>query len=516
MTNSHSDTQSEGRGGSDPHPHSNGNPVDPTALAPWKPNGRRPTGHAQAAARKPIEASIDKHSATDLSALWAALRRRWFLASFLGLTFAAISAGLTWMLMPTKFTTFSELFISSRIDSIIWEQHESEKAFDTYKQTNMKLVASPFVLHAALRRPEINNLAIINEQENPLKWLEEELKVSSPQMEFIKISLTSTHPRDATALVNAVTEAYLEEAVNQERNKKLQRKSYLERVSSENEEKLRSKRNTLKRLAMQLETSDSNALTDRQKMQIELLSQTRREHTTIRFELMRYKAQLSAKESNLDEAEEIDIPELVIEHEVLQDPEVLRLDNRKKNLEKLIAKTSQTIKDENNPILVSYRQDLESVIAELEAAKNAVRPTVIDTIKAEKQILTKSTINQLKNQIEVLTQHEQQLATEIKDQEEGTKKFGLHSYELEALKQEILQQEEVDHKLAEEQQKIEIELSQPSRIASHRKAEVPLEPEMRQKYMMTAFAGFGVLSLIVSSIVWLESAARRISTMKEV
>src|SRR5690606_318475 len=87
---------------------------------------------------------------------------------------------------------------------------------------------------------------------------------------------------------------------------------------------------------------------------------------------------------------------------------------------------------------------------------------------------------------------------------------------MEALKQDIIAQEEVGKKISEELQRIEIELSQPSRIALHRKAEVPTEPEMRQKYMMTGFAGFGVLSLIVGGIVWLESSARRISTAKEV
>jgi len=141
---------------------------------------------------------------------------------------------------------------------------------------------------------------------------------------------------------------------------------------------------------------------------------------------------------------------------------------------------------------------------------------IIDKIQAEMQARSELSINQLNSQIDVLDQQETDLSSELEDQQLETQQIGISSFEMESLKQEVDQLNEVSLRIAEEIQKINIELESPSRITLHRRAEVPVEPEMRRKYMMTAFAGLGVLALIVGGVVWLESTARRISSMGDV
>ncbi|MEX1233313.1 MAG: polysaccharide biosynthesis tyrosine autokinase [Planctomycetaceae bacterium] len=516
MTNSQFDSQNMGSEGSTSQSKVNGNHRNATALMQWKPEARRiPEGGPSPRSPKSVQESFEKPSTTDLTALWAALRRRWFLASFLGFTFACIAAGTTWMLMPTKYIAFSELYISSRLDNIIWEESESEKAFITYKQTSMKKVLSPDVIVAVLRRPDINSLSILAEQENPSKWIEEEMRVESAATEFIRISLASTNNREATALVNAMTEEFIEEVVENERTEKLTTKSFLEKVERDNEDKLRTRRNQLQKLTEALKTSAPETAFDRQRMQLQLLSDTMREHTRVKFDLMRHQAQLASRESKTENGEELDIPEAVIEYRVSENAEIQQLEARKKALEKLIEKTEGAVKADS-PVLLQQRRDLETITAELKAAQDAYRPVVIEAIKADKQLMSKASNESLKTAIEFLTKQEKILAEDIKTQEANTSSYGIETYQLESIKQQIAQQEDVAKKIAEELQRLDIKLTQPSRISTHRKAEVPSEPEMRQKYMMTAFAGFGVLSLIVGGIVWLESAARRISTAKEI
>ena len=168
----------------------------------------------------------------DPKVLLAALRRRWFIATTLGIIVGAIAAGSVYQFFPeAPYTAFAELHVKSTPEKIIFTTVEQVADFATYKQTQMRLVVSPFVLAAALRSPEIGSLPMIKAEPYPVQFLEKQVKVSNPATEFIRISMTGENPVELHKLVNAVSRAYMEEVVNSDLLKRNERKSQLERYA---------------------------------------------------------------------------------------------------------------------------------------------------------------------------------------------------------------------------------------------------------------------------------------------
>ena len=64
----------------------------------------------------------------------------------------------------------------------------------------------------ALRRPEVVALKSVAEQVNPADWLKKQIQVDNAGQIF-RISMSGNNPHELQVLVNAVTEAYLQEVV---------------------------------------------------------------------------------------------------------------------------------------------------------------------------------------------------------------------------------------------------------------------------------------------------------------
>ena len=87
------------------------------------------------------------------------------------------------------------------------------------------------------------------------------ISVSTPKnTELMRISLRTDNPNDSIKLVNSVVKAYEDEVLNFEQQRRQQRLDEVERVATEKENELRRKRSDLKRLASQLGSGDSEAL----------------------------------------------------------------------------------------------------------------------------------------------------------------------------------------------------------------------------------------------------------------
>jgi hypothetical protein len=101
---------------------------------------------------------------------------------------------------------------------------ETEEEFDAYRKTQVQLIKSPFVLTAALRRPEISKLEAVRNKDDQVGWLQERIQVATPMdSEVVQIRMRGADPHDVQQIVNAVAHAYLSEVVNKDRGERLER-----------------------------------------------------------------------------------------------------------------------------------------------------------------------------------------------------------------------------------------------------------------------------------------------------
>lgn len=136
-------------------------------------------------------------------------------------------------------------------------------------------------------------MSLVRSQEDPAAWLEDNLKVSFlEKTDILRVSLDGTEAKELPVLVNAVKDAYMEEEVNAQRNKKLKLLDDLERVYLSSDEKIRNQRAALRDLAQRLKSSDVQALSIKQKAILD-------GYASLRKELSLLQAQVRSAETAL-------------------------------------------------------------------------------------------------------------------------------------------------------------------------------------------------------------------------
>ncbi|HEV3165109.1 MAG TPA: Wzz/FepE/Etk N-terminal domain-containing protein, partial [Isosphaeraceae bacterium] len=152
-------------------------------------------------------------SPPDALGLLKALRRRWPWALFGGLLSALVAgAGASLFMPPMKYKARSMIYVSSQRPKEIFDTRESVSDYKTFQETQTILVTSHTVLSAALKNPAIAQLPATLQQEDPVAWLGDKVRVDFARgSEILSISVTDQDPKESASLVNAVTDAYLKQ-----------------------------------------------------------------------------------------------------------------------------------------------------------------------------------------------------------------------------------------------------------------------------------------------------------------
>ena len=223
--------------------------------------------HLNGGPAPPASTGVKLDAARDL----ASLRRRWLVATSLGLLLGSLAGVMLWFVRPAQFTAYALLKISPGQVRVLPESGEQASGEElNYQKTQVAIIKSRQVIKAALRNPAALQTELIRIQPDPVAWLEGEMQVAFVEgSDLARIALTGRIPADLATLVNAVKDAYLDEVVKGERNKQLVLYNEVEKISTSLEDKILTKRENLRKLAETLKTSDSAALTLKQKIALE-------------------------------------------------------------------------------------------------------------------------------------------------------------------------------------------------------------------------------------------------------
>jgi hypothetical protein len=123
------------------------------------------------------------------------------------------------------------------------EDSESQDAYERYRRMQLRLIESPFILTAALRRPGITNREVLRTQKDPVGWLRERIHASAPaDSEVVQIRMRGAHPHVLQQIVTAVAQTYLNDARTTEKFRRFARHDRLQSEYSENIAKLKALR----------------------------------------------------------------------------------------------------------------------------------------------------------------------------------------------------------------------------------------------------------------------------------
>jgi len=149
-----------------------------------------------------------------------------------------------------SFSTFKEG--SSAGDSI--------ENYQSYLKTQNVLIKSRFVLHVALGDHRVSQLLPIKNRFDPIAWLQQNLEVTNPKdTEILHVSLASgcgASGTDQAAIINAVVQAHIDEAVNTDLKRQGNRFNVLRKIEQKQEDLLHERRETLRRLTSSVGEGD--------------------------------------------------------------------------------------------------------------------------------------------------------------------------------------------------------------------------------------------------------------------
>jgi capsular exopolysaccharide synthesis family protein len=355
-------------------------------------------------------------------------------------------------------------------------------------------------------------------------WLMRNIQVSAPmESEVVQVRLRGENAKEVTQIVNAVTQAYLNDVVNKEKTERLQRRDTLERKYKENMAEVRANLDTYHNLAKSLGTSDSAEVATQRALLLDHLgtlraqiNQNQRDLTLIDAEL----AIMDAKDKGEISLEQA-VPEETVDALLLRDPQFAELRERLAAIEESMAYQSErSARGGSDPAVKRLEAMRDSMVRRLEDRKEELRPQIVAQLAldssnrrtgaaAESPVVLRMRRKILADQLEDANKQFDKVADEVRA-------LGAANADLLARKQEIEQLMKVTDQMGVQLNATEIDVGMPNRVELIEEASPPEGSDDLFRTMLSALAATAGLVLGGGAIVLFEYLRDRVSTPDEV
>ncbi len=454
----------------------------------------------------------------NLLGLLVALRRRWLLAVSLGLLLAPAAAGVVYMLRPITFTAKTTLHVDSSPKRFAFDIGEGRGDFSNYQRVQIALVKSRLVLNTALRDAKVEKLALVQQQEDQVAWLEKEIQADfSTAPEILRISMTGEDAKALPAIVDAVCKAYLLEIVQKEFRARQVRLDNLKKFLGVDDDKLREKRVTLKQMAGKFGGKNEKRLDIRQEISAQHLRELHSELLKRESELRSAQMELKVLEAGAKGNAPVAVPDRNIEERIKLDPVVKRLQNEAAQHELDIAGfKNRSPAPEKEPLYKKAVDALETAKAELAKRREEVKPKLVDEVRDRYRDDQQYLHAQLDSRVNFLTELNKVLNEEIVRRSKDETAVKLEVADLEWLQDEIAQQDTINKEVSRQVQTLHIETQAPPRVTELEEViTVPAQTES-SRLRLAGGAGLGAFAAALFGIALLEFRCRRVTHADEV
>jgi polysaccharide biosynthesis transport protein len=460
-------------------------------------------------------------------ALLYALRRRQMLALGVAILAAATCGPAAWFFVPpAQFKAQARLQVIAQQPKVLFGTVETEVSDDyhRYQTTQLTLVKSRLVLNTALQDEQVNKYRMVKELDDPIAWLQEKLKVEFISgSEIMEIALSGKDPQELAGLVNAIKEAYVEEVVNVDKKRRVDRHSKLKKIKQTYTEILKERRDHQRKLAVTIGSDDRQTLAIRQRYAMEHMAALRSELLDIQSQKRKAESLLKVqrpRENSVDGSSTVatsaDINRLVD-----QDPGVAALVDRLAAAEERLSSEGGRVRSiarqgAAEPAFKFLRDQVYSAQASLKRRRAAVRATVIQQLRSEDEGDPSTPKDPNGQQLVMLNDLEQRLMSEIGSTEKGNQSVTENTLDLRELQEEVAQMESAALKVGAEVESLNVELDAPPRIRTIEDAVVPRSRDDKKRFMMIGMVIFGSFFGGLIGIAFLELQTQKVDSADQV
>jgi len=436
-----------------------------------------------------------------------AFRRRWIPALAVAIPVALLVTAAVWELIPATYQSAAILKIEQNERKLAFSDGpQRETDFLTYRESQKNYMLSRQVITAALRNPKVAECPTLKKVAHPSEWLMGKLRADDRiSAEFLKVTLEGEHPRDLALILNAVKDAYLEQAVYMSRNGKIEELRRLEEQFDEVNRKVVAAEDRIDKLAESLGTGDPKTAVIHQNLiqdTLDDLSKTLREVNS------RIRAEEAARASLSQQGF---LPSQL-------------------NADGLMGMSNSGFLATEPSTPVSPGQSLQRELMQLrikisqfeEQLRNPDHPDLLKMKRQEQQLTqllggpTTAPGTAPVSRMDFLIRQRDQLMADIEQQKERLAEFNTRIIELGAEKRKIETDIQIRDELLKQKSQRQVELYAPDRITVVQDANIPEEPEIKKKTQLSLLAGMATLGCIVFGFTLFEWLSHRIGAATDV
>jgi capsular exopolysaccharide synthesis family protein len=454
----------------------------------------------------------------DTRALLKALGRRWLLALCLATLGGAAVAVAAWTLLSPRYTAFAQVRVAALEPFVILPNRdtpEGRDVFDTYKRFQASELKSRFVLNDALKKDEVKRLSIIQEQPEPIPWLEEELKVETKEgQEIITLSMTGGDPEPLLVIVRAVLDSYMTGVVKKDQDDRRARLLKMQQAYNEARERLHKNRKTLRERVERAGGADPETLRERRSLLLTSLADLKKQHQQIEFDLLQARNRLKAHKASKT-GQRLSVPKALLHQAMATDPQCQQLVARLTQLQDIIADYEERAVNPNEATLVNSRAMRAKVRRLLKARQARLKKGLADQLRAKAREEHEAGLAQLQVAVASLVDQEKALRTKLEEQTAQANKVSSTSTNMDLLEDEIKQDERFVADLWNKLGPLEIEVNSKPRVSEYQPADLQ-KVDMKRRIMAAALGPVAAVVGICFAVGWWEFRARRVQTEDEV
>ncbi len=447
----------------------------------------------------------------DANTFLHALRRRWLLASLLGLVVAAGAAIGLWVAFPESSSATALFRVANEQETLVFDnlKRQSPQQFEILKKTQLALLKSYFVLQTAVRDPDIASLSVLADVPDHVEWLQYNLDVEFPQQgEILSISLTDDGPaEDLVALVNAVAKAYEEEVVFVDQQRRLGTSDLVAKSLKKLQDEIRLKWEDFLEIARGGDRPQATQRDTKTSLLINDIANLREQRSKLQTQLYQMRTDFLINKSRLDDPQMID---LQVKDILAEDTQMLLLKQQLMELQMSRMRMST----EGGSRRARGSASLDNQIAQINSQIQQYEASVKSQLERDRRTKPNLMLQQLTKEFNtnaLLIQ--QQLVGVNKALEEAMKALSTReeiSIDLEQRDLELSRLQEIAKDMSKKLGALEVEASAPNQIEKLQDAVPQKNINKAQHYAIAILGGLAGFGLTCLGVAYLEFRNRRL------
>lgn len=451
-----------------------------------------------------------------------AIRRFWWQAFIVWIAGSAGLVALAYYKIKPTYDAIAQVSVEQNLMSNILAPVAKEMDLSQFMKTQVAKITSPPILNAALvNNPKLNASPMLVGSEDKEADIRSALRVGIlPGSTLIQIEMSSPIPAEAAEMVNAVVNAYIENAKVTSDGATKWHIEQLEHTRDEQRAEVDKHRKVIEDLQSKIGAANESSVKDHNVASIEAYRRWSEQLTNVEIRRIENKSKLdqlrNEKSTPVRSLDEKTLSEAII-GAFYDDPRVQPIEADQRRAEEKLKKVERLSRNPNDPAVTQARLKIQELTAEKNSLWQKLEPMIRRQLVAPPadDTLAKQ-IDEAESIYQATQTHEDALRGRLEAVRIENKTAEGEGLKLEFARRDLQRAEDILDKVSRSVEQLRLDAKNPSaRINLAYKAQPSFKPNADRRTQLMASGPVGVGVLLIGLLVLIELKGARVADPDE-